>query len=154
MRIYQSTEYTRFLNVSGLHKVLNKIFRDRCLAVFWICFGFWILTSQRRFNKNSLTWWYVLKTSWRYLCKRSWKHHQDVLKRSWRRFCKTSWRHFKDVSTRRLENVLKMCSRHMAETNILVLTKTYWRRLEDAFWRRMFKANISVFMKMCWRRLL
>ena len=29
--------------------------------------------SQRRVNKNSLTWWYVLKTSWRYLCKTSWK---------------------------------------------------------------------------------
>ena len=40
--IYQSSEYTRFLNMSGLHKVLNKIFWDRCLVIFWICLGFWI----------------------------------------------------------------------------------------------------------------
>ena len=38
-RIYQSSEYTRVLNMSALHKVLNKIFRDRCLAVFYICWG-------------------------------------------------------------------------------------------------------------------
>ena len=42
LRIYQSFEYTRFLNMSGLNKVLNKIFRDICLTVFWICLEFWI----------------------------------------------------------------------------------------------------------------
>ena len=31
---YTISEYTRVLIMSGLHKVLNKIFRDRCLAVF------------------------------------------------------------------------------------------------------------------------
>ena len=46
-RIYQSSEYTRFLNMSGLHKALNKIFRDRCLAVFWIWLGFWICHGSK-----------------------------------------------------------------------------------------------------------
>ena len=46
-RIFQSSEYTRFLNMSGLHKVLNKIFCDRCLAVFWICFWFWICHGSK-----------------------------------------------------------------------------------------------------------
>ena len=55
--------------------------------------------SQRRVNKNSLTWWYVLKTSWRYLCKTSWRRLQNILK--------TSWRFLEDVFRRRLENVLK-----------------------------------------------
>ena len=32
-RICQSYEYTRVLNMSGLHKALNNIFHDRCLAV-------------------------------------------------------------------------------------------------------------------------
>ena len=41
-RIYQSYEYTRVLNMSGLRKVLNKIFHDRCLAVLWICIVFWM----------------------------------------------------------------------------------------------------------------
>ena len=30
-RIYQSSEYARFLNMSGLHQVLNKIFREYAL---------------------------------------------------------------------------------------------------------------------------
>ena len=47
--------------------------------------------SQRRVNKNSLTWWYVLKTSSRYLSKTSWRRLQNVLK----------------TSSRCLENVLK-----------------------------------------------
>ena len=58
---------------------------------------------------------------------------QDVLKMSCRRFCKTSWR-------------------RVAKTNILVLTKTSWKRLEDVFWRRTAKANKFVLMKTSWRR--
>ena len=41
----------------------------------------------------------------------------------------------------------------MAKTNILVLIKTSWRRLEDVFWRRKAKANIFVLIKTSWRRL-
>ena len=47
---------------------------------------------------------------------------------------KTSWRC--------LENVLKTSWRHMTKTNIFVFIKTSWRRLENAFWRCMTKANI------------
>ena len=95
--------------------------------------------SQRRVNKNSLTWWYILKTSRRYLCKTSWRCFEDVFKTSWTR----------------LENVLKRSWRRMAKRNILVLIKTsseevrlrrtnlsWWRRLEDVLKtsssRRMF----------------
>ena len=42
LRINQSGEYNRVLNISGLHKNLNKIFHDRCLTVLWICLWFWI----------------------------------------------------------------------------------------------------------------
>ena len=42
----------------------------------------------------------------------------------------------------------------MAKTNILVLTKTFWRHLEDVFWRCKAKANIFVLIKTSWRRLL
>ena len=48
-------------------------------------------TFRRPVNKNSLTWWHVLKISL-----------QDVLKMSWRQFCKTSWRRLEDVWPRRL----------------------------------------------------
>ena len=49
-----------------------------------------------------------------------------------------------------LENVLKIYFQevlNMAKTNMLVLTKTSWRRLEDVFWRRKAKANIFVLIK-------
>ena len=141
-------------------QVLNTSLRKRLRNV--------LNASQRRVNKNSLTWWYILKTSWRYLCKTSWRCLEDVFKTSWRRledvlktFFKTSWRRFEDVlkmswrrlenvlktSWRRLENVLKTSWRRIAKTNILVLTKTSWRRLEDVFWRRKAKANIFVLIK-------
>ena len=89
--------------------------------------------SQRRVNKNSLTWWYVLKTSWRYLCKTSWRCIEDVFKTSWRlledilkTFFKTSWRRFEDVLARHLEDVLK----------------TSWRCLKMS-WRRRLKRMFS-----------
>ena len=46
-RISQSCEYTRVLHMSGLYKVLNKIFHDRCLTVFWISPGFWIWQGSK-----------------------------------------------------------------------------------------------------------
>ena len=33
-RICKSSEHARVLNMSKLHKVSNKLFRDRCLTVF------------------------------------------------------------------------------------------------------------------------
>ena len=92
-------------------------------------------TPRRRVNMNSLTWWYVLKTSWRYLCKTSWRRLEDVLKTFLQDILKTSWK--------RLENVLNTSWECMVKTNILVLTKTSWRRLEDVFWRP--KAKLSIF---------
>ena len=119
-------------------------------------------TSERRVNKNSLTWCYVLKTSWRCLgdvletflqdvLKTSW---QDVLRIFWRRLGKlswrcledvfrTSWRRPKDVLARRLENALKTSWRCMTKTNILVLTKTSWRRLRKTKTKEVFKTSSS-----------
>ena len=64
-------------------------------------------TSQRLVNKNSLTWWYVFKTSWRCL--------QDVFARRLEDVLKTSWRRLEDVLKTFLQDVLK----------------TSWKRLED-----------------------
>ena len=45
-----------------------------------------------------------------------------------------------------LQDVLKTSWRHMAKTNILVLTKTSWRCLEDVF----IKTNVCwVYLKKC-----
>ena len=69
---------------------------------------------------------------------------QDVLKMSWRRFCKASWRRFEDIFAKRLENFLKTSWRRMTRTNILVLTKTYLRRLkmssEEVWLRRIYSS--------------
>ena len=95
--------------------------------------------SQRRVNKNSLTWWDVLKMSWRCLED----VFQDALKMFWRRLqnvLKTSWRCLEDVFARRLENVLKTPWRCIAKTNILCLTKTSWRRFEDVRLRRTYSS--------------
>ena len=58
----------------------------------------------------------------------SWIRLRNVLKMSWICFCKTCWRCLGKTSWRRI----------------------YWsrsRRLEDVFWRRTSKANISVLIK-------
>ena len=95
-------------------------------------------TSWRRFEA-------VLKTSWQDVLKMSWRRVENVLKTFWQDVLKTSWR--------RLENILKTSWRRMDKTNILVLTKTSWRCLEDVFWRRMINKDIFVFIK-SWRCLL
>ena len=84
-------------------------------------------TSQRLVNKNSLTWWYIFKTSWRCL--------QDVLARR----LKTSWK--------RLEGVLNT----YGQDKYFGLDQ---KRLEDVFWRCLINKNIFVFIKTSWRRLL
>ena len=82
---------------------------------------------------------------WRRFCKTSWRRLEKVLKTSWQDVLKTSWRH--------LENILKTSWRRMTKTNILVLTRTSWRRLENVFWRGKAKANILVLIKTSSRRL-
>ena len=64
----------------------------------------------------------VLKTSLQDVFKTSWRCLEDDFAR---RLVKTSWRCLEDVlktSWRRLEE-------RMTKTNILILIKTYWRRL-------------------------
>ena len=99
----------------------------------------------------------VLKTSWRRLevvFKTSCRRLEDVLKTFLQDVLKTSWGRFGKMSWICLEDVLKTLWRRIAKANILVLTKTSWRRLEDVFWRRMTKAIIFVLIKTSWRRLL
>ena len=76
---------------------------------------------------------------------------QDVLKISWKlleNVLKVFWKRVEDVWGR------------MARTNILVLTKTSRRRLEDVFWRRMtnvwltYDYDVWLCLEMSWRRLL
>ena len=64
--------------------------------------------SQRRVNKNSLTWWYVLKISLKDVLKTNSKRLEKVLEMSWRQF------------SRRLEDVLKTLSKHLED-----ILKTY-----------------------------
>ena len=115
-------------------------------TVFWVRLTNVFNTSQRLANKNSFTWWYVirlqnvLKMSSRRICKTSWRPFedvfktswQDVLKTSWRgleNVLKTSWRRLEDVLAKSLEDILKTSWRRMDKTNILALTKTSLRRL-------------------------
>ena len=100
-------------------------------------------------SHNSLTWWYILKTSWRYLCKTSSKRLEDILKMPWRRFCMTSWRRLENVfkaSWKYLEDVLKTYRQDeyigldqdvlKTSSEDVRLRRTYssWsRRLEDVF---------------------
>ena len=91
-----------------------------------------------KISHNSVTWWYVLKTSLRYLCKTSWRCLEDILKMFLQDVLKTSWRC--------LGNILKMSWRRMGKTNILALTKTSWRRKA--------KVNILVLIKTSSRCLL
>ena len=106
-------------------------------------------TSRRLIDKNSLTWWYVLKTSWRYLSKTSWRRLEDVLNTSWQDVLKMSWRCLQNVlktSWRCLEDVL----RTFWSVEDVWPRSIYWswpRRLEDVFCRRMAKSSKFVLMK-------
>ena len=88
-RICQSSEYTRFLNISGLHKVLNKIFRDRCLTVFWICLGYWICHGPKYpgvtqglkeiFPRKYLTGFWICLEFWKYQCCTGFCRKQPII---------------------------------------------------------------------------
>ena len=83
-------------------------------------------TSWKRFNKNNLTWQYVLKTCWRHLCRTSWRCLEDFFAKRLEGVLKTSWRHLKDVWPRRIywswsrrhEDVLKMSSEDVRASSI------------------------------------
>ena len=121
------------------------------------CFEYVSKTSWKQVNKNSLTWWYVLKKSWRHLCKTSWRclkdafvrPLEDVLKMSWRRLSKTFWGCLKDILAR-LEEVLKTSWKRLEDVLKMYNQDECWiysRHLEDVFWRRRTKANMFVLMK-------
>ena len=105
--------------------------------------------SQRRVNKNSLTWWYVLKTSWRCLedvfqdvLKTFWRRLEDVLKTFLQDVLKASWQDVLKTFWKRLEDVFKMYSRD-----------EYIGLDQDVFWRRKAEVNIFILTKTSWRRL-
>ena len=114
-------------------------------------------TSRRLVNKNSLTWWYVFKTSWRCLQDVFARRLEDVLKTSWRCLedvLKTSWRRLEDVLKTFLQDVLKTSWKRLED-----VLKTYGQdeyigldqdvlktSFEDVFWRRKINKNIFVLM--------
>ena len=73
----------------------------------------------------------VLKTSWQDVLKMPWRRFEDVFKTSWRCLEDLFVRRLEEVLARRLEDVLKTSWRRRAKTNILVLSKTSWRRLHQ-----------------------
>ena len=105
----------------------------------WICVTY-----------NTLTWYYVLKTSWRFLevvFKMSWRRLEDVLKTILQDVLKTSWKRLQDILARHLEEVLKASWRRLED---VWPGRIYWsssRRLQDVFWRRKAKANIFVLIR-------
>ena len=126
-----------------LENVLKTSFQD-VLKMSWRRLGEAFRKSLRGFCKTSRG---RLKTSWRCLGKTPWRCLEDVLKTSpellqivlkmsWRRLCKTFWRH--------LWNDLKTTWRRMAKMKIFALIKTFWKRLQEIFWRRMAKTNIRL----------
>ena len=54
-------------------------------------------TSQKLVYKNSLTWWYIFKTSWRCLQDVFARRLEDVLEASWRCLGKTFWKCLEEV---------------------------------------------------------
>ena len=98
----------------------------------------------------------VLKMDWRCLeevfARHSWTRFEDILK--------IYWQHGLKMSCRRLEDVLKtswtrFCStlwRHLTQTNILVLIKTSWRRLEDLWLRQIYSPWSRHLEDIFWRR--
>ena len=99
----------------------------------------------------------LCKTSWRSLediLKASSKRLKDVLKMSWRRFCKTSWRRLVNVLKRSWQDVFNMFSQEEyigLDQDVLKTSSedvwlrriywSWWRRLEDVFWRRGWKTS-------------
>ena len=121
--------------------------------------------SQRRVNKNSLTWWYVLKTFSKRLqdvLKMSWRRFlirlEDVFKTSWRRLCETSWKRLEDVRPRR---IYWSWPRRFEDVRLRQTCSSWSRRLlktKDVFKRsssrRMFAGWIPEWRKQAWQKKL
>ena len=94
--------------------------------------------------------------SWRRLedvLKTSWRRIENVLKTFWQDVFKTSWRCFEDVLTRRPEDVLKKPWNCLEDVWPGRINWSWSWHLEDVFWRRISKWNILVLIKTFWRRL-
>ena len=108
---------------------LDTPWKRRQPLVFW-CFQRVSkkISGMKWVNKNSLTWWYVLKTFWRHLYYTSWRYLEDLLKMFLQDVVEKIWKRLDDVWPIRIY--------------------WYWsRRLEDVFWRCLCKANIFVLIK-------
>ena len=110
-------------------------------------------TSPRRVNKNSLTWWYVLKISLQDVLKTSWRCLEEVFARRLEDVLKTSWRHLEDVWPRR---IYLSWPRRVEDVRLRRVYSSWSRRLEDVFWRWRSKTSSrrlqDVFIKtnVCW----
>ena len=83
-------------------------------------------------------------------------HFENVLKMSWRRLedvSKTSWGRLEDVLKRDDQDMYIdldqdetswrcLLKRRISNANIFVLMKTFWRSIEDFFWRRRRKTSL------------
>ena len=92
-------------------------------------------TSRSLVNKNSLTWWYLLKASWRHLYK-------------------TSWRCLEDVFARCLEDVLKTYDQGKYIGLDQDVFKTSPRRLLKIYDQGEYIGLDQDVFKTSWRRLL
>ena len=116
-------------------------------------------TSWKLVNKNSITWWYVLKASWKRsgflrlqdAFKTSSRRLQEVLQKCLQDIFKTSWRRLQNVSKaswRCLENVLKASWRCLEEVfarRFQDILRTFWRRLSKTSWKRIEDVSAQVF---------
>ena len=85
-RIYQSSEYTWFLNMSGLHKVSNKIFRDRFMDSWQYSEYATVLNMlgshkvvNKIFHDKHLTGFWICLQFWKYQCYAGFCRKQPVI---------------------------------------------------------------------------
>ena len=98
-------------------------------------------TSWKRFNKNNLTWQYVLKTCWRHLCRTSWRCLEDFFAKRLEGVLKTSWRRLEDILKTYDQDEYIGLDQDVMKTSWRCLLKTYeqaqYVRLgQDVFWRQ------------------
>ena len=99
-------------------------------------------TSWKRVHINSLTWWYVFKTSWRHLCKTSWIRFEDVLARRLEDVLKMSWKRCKDV--------LKTCD----QDEYIFLDQGILKTSSEDVWQKQYSRLDRDVFNSSWKRLL
>ena len=106
----------------------RSLFWQSFSKTFWICLENALKTSWRRVDKNSLTWWDILKTSSRCPEDIFARSFEGVLERSWRRLEDVWLRRICSSWSRRLENVWKTSSEDVWPRRIY---SSWSRCLED-----------------------